>query len=97
MARIEDGSPAARTLIAASAMTCFNTGGVGWDGAAFEKSVPVEKGQVQALWCGIEVPRDARPGIFNGTVTVAPAGMPETVLAVELRVTDEAPRGPRRR
>jgi len=85
--RIEDGSPAPRTLIAASAMTCFNKGGIGWDGAPFRKAVPVDKGKVQALWCGIQVPRDARPGVFSGTVTVAPKGLPETILGIELRVT----------
>ncbi len=85
--RIEDGSPAPRTLIAASDMTCFNKGGVGWDATPFRKEVPVERGKIQALWCGIQVPRDARPGVFSGTVTVAPKGLPETILAVELRVT----------
>jgi len=87
--RIEDGSPAPRTLIAASAMTCFNKGGVNWDGTSFRKSLPVDRGKVQALWCGIQVPRDARPGVFTGTVTVAPKGLPGTILGVELRVTDE--------
>ena len=88
VAKIEDGAPAPRTVIPRSAMTCFNTGGVGWDGLAFGQAVPVEKGNVQALWCGVQVPRDARPGIFNGTVTVTPAGSPATAVAVELRVTD---------
>lgn len=87
-ARIEEGAPAPRTLIPASAITCFNTGGTGWDGAPFAKDVAVEEGRVQALWCGVQVPADARPGVFSGTATVAPAGLPETKLAVELRVTD---------
>jgi hypothetical protein len=87
--RIEDGSPAPRTLIAASAMTCFNKDGVNWDGTSFRKSLPVDRGNVQALWCGIQVPRDARAGVFSGTVTVAPKGFPETILAVELRVTSD--------
>jgi len=85
--RIEDGSPAPRTLISAAAMTCFNKGGIDWDGSVLKKKIPIEKGKVQALWCGIQVPRDARPGVFSGTVTVAPRGLPETILAVELRVT----------
>ncbi len=85
--RIEDGSPAPRTLIAAAAMTCFNKGGIDWDGSVLKKNISVEKGRIQALWCGIQVPRDARPGVFSGTVTVAPKGYPETILAVELRVT----------
>jgi hypothetical protein len=85
--RIEDGSPAPRTLIAASAMTCFNKGGIDWDGTSFRKAIPVERGKIQALWCGVQVPRDARPGVFSGTVTVAPKGLPETILGIELRVT----------
>jgi hypothetical protein len=89
VARIEDGSPAPRTLIVATAMTCFNKGGVNWDGTAFRKELPVERGKVQALWCGVPVPRDARPGVFNGAVTVAPKGLPITVVAIELRVTEE--------
>jgi hypothetical protein len=87
-AKIEDGSPAPRTRIPASAVTCFNKGGVSWDGSAFRKAVPVEKGRVQPLWCGIQVPRDAKPGVFNGTVTVIPEGLPATTAAVELRVSD---------
>jgi hypothetical protein len=86
--RIEDDSPAPRTLIPASAMTCINKGGVDWDGSSFEKALPVERGRVQTLWCGIRVPRDSRPGVFSGTVTIAPQGLPETMVAIELRVAE---------
>ena len=89
VSRIEDGTPAPVTRIPASALTCFNKGGVGWDGAPFLKAVPVDRGRVQALWCGVRVPREARPGLFAGVLEVAPEGLPATVLAVELRVTDE--------
>jgi len=87
--RIEDGAPAALTRIPASALTCFNTGGVGWEGAAFVKDVAVDKGRVQAMWCGVQVPRDAKPGVFGGTATVKPKGLPATAVAVELCVTDK--------
>jgi Glycoside hydrolase 123, N-terminal domain len=87
--RIEDGSPASQTLIPARSMTCFNKGGVDWDGSPVQKAVAVEKGKVQALWCGVPVPRNAKPGKFAGTVTVAPRGLPETILAVELTVNEE--------
>lgn len=84
-----DGTAAAPSVIAAKDLTCFNKGGIGWDGAPFTKAVPVEKGRVQALWCGVAVPRTIGPGGFKGTVTIAPAGLPETILAVELTVMDE--------
>jgi len=64
----------------ASALRCINTGGVNWDGSVFKKAVPVKKGQVQALWFGVEIPRDATPGKYRGQVTIEPAGMqPQTV------------------
>jgi len=89
--RFSDLAPAANGAapISAASMTCFNTGGVNWDGSPFEKPLPVGKGKVQALWCGVQVPREAWPGVFKGTVTVAPAGLPATVLAVELEVSEE--------
>jgi len=77
------------TVIPAKDLTCFNKGGVNWDGTRFDKAVPVGKGKVQALWCGVRLPRSIPAGTFRGTVTVAPAGLPETVLGVELAVTEE--------
>jgi hypothetical protein len=81
-----DGAPV--TTIPAKDMTCFNEGGVDWDESPLVKAVSVGLGQVQALWCGVPVPVGARPGVYKGTATVAPAGLPETILGIELRVTD---------
>ncbi len=85
----DEGSPAPRTRIEASAMNCLNTGGIDWDGSVITKAVPVGRGKVQALWCGVDVPKDARQGVFRGAVTIAPKGLPETIVAVELEVTEE--------
>ena len=63
-------------VIPASAFSCFNTGGVDWEGKRFTKTVSVPKGQVQALWMGVQVPTDARPGIYTATVTVWPKALP---------------------
>ncbi len=75
--------------IPAADLTCFNTGGIDWDGSPLVRAVPVERGKVQALWCGVRVPRSVPAGPFKGAVTVAPSGLPETILAVELAVTEE--------
>ena len=83
------GSAASPYLIPAKDLTCFNKRGTDWDGSPIVKTVPVDAGKIQALWCGIRVPLSAPPGLFKGTLTVAPAGLPETILAVELDVTDE--------
>ena len=76
--------------IPASAMRCFNTGGVDWLGRQFTKVVRVEKGKVQPLWIGVDVPADAAAGTYEGAVTVAPKGAPETKVPVALTVSAEA-------
>jgi len=77
------------TSIPAKDLTCFNKGGTDWDGSPVRKAVPVDKGKIQALWCGVRLPRSIPAGTFRGTVTIAPAGLAETILAVELTVTEE--------
>ncbi len=61
---------AAGNTITASQSSCINTGGIGYDGNAFTRDVFVPAGQVQALWCGIDIPGDAAPGLYTGDVTI---------------------------
>ena len=82
----ETGDPSKPAVIPASALTCFNTGGIDWDGRAFKKKVAIDKGKVQALWCGVQIPPNARFGIYEGTVTVAPKGLPANVTALPIYV-----------
>ena len=72
-------------------LRCFNTGGTNWDGQPFHKTLTVPQGRVQALWFGVDVPPDAKPGEHRATVTVHPTNAPPssvelvlTVLATEL-------------
>jgi len=81
--RLENASGAG---IPASALRCFNTGGVDWTGRAFTKSVPVDKGAVQALWCGAQIPETAPPGMYEGTVTVRPLSMKPERFRLSLEV-----------
>jgi hypothetical protein len=75
--------------IPAAAMRCLNLGGTNWDGSTFRTRVEVQPGRVQALWCGIQVPREANPGEYTGSVTIRPANAPATALALELTVADQ--------
>jgi len=80
--------------IPAAALRCLNLGGVNWDGSPLVKTVAVEAGQVQALWCGVQVPVDLKPGLYEGDVTVrAGAGQGQGVrlaLAVSPDVLAES-------
>ncbi|MDO6430673.1 DUF6067 family protein [Flavitalea sp. BT771] len=55
-------------MIGSERITCINANGIGYDGVPFIKKVNVPKSQVQALWCGVDIPRDASPGTYKGTV-----------------------------
>ena len=76
-------------LIGASALRCFNVGGVDWQGRKFEKPCPIEKGKVRALWFGIDIPKDTVAGRFNGRITITPKGAESTTIGITLNVRDE--------
>ena len=54
----------------------------------FLKNVTVGKGKVQPLWMGIDIPPDAAPGVYTGTVTIAPANAPPRSVTVGLTIAD---------
>jgi len=56
--------------VGAQSFRCINLGGIDSSGARFTKSVAVEKGKVQALWCGLQIPENLQPGEYRGRVTV---------------------------
>jgi len=74
-----------RQVIPASAFRCFNTGGIDWDGEPFRKLVAVKKGRVQALWFGVQIPKEAASGLYQGSVDIEPDGMP--AQSVKLAIT----------
>jgi hypothetical protein len=73
--------------IPGSAMHCINLDGVNWDGSVFGKTVPVPKGKIQALWFGIDIPKDAMPGKYSGRVTVEPTGMPTQTVNLTISIS----------
>ncbi|MCX8159829.1 MAG: DUF6067 family protein [Candidatus Saccharicenans sp.] len=74
--------------ISSDLATCFNTGGTGWDGQPFEKELNLEKGQVQSLWCGWQIPEDAAPGEYSGQVEIRAANLPPRVIKLKIKVSD---------
>jgi hypothetical protein len=76
--------------IPASAIRCFNLGGVNFDGRSFVKRIDIAKGGVQAFWIGIDVDANCRQGTYRGKATVAPRGLPTTTISVDLNVAGDA-------
>lgn len=56
--------------ISSNSIYCINTNGINWDGKPLIKRVDVTKGHVQALWCGIDIPKDIKAGSYSGIATV---------------------------
>ena len=81
-----DGLRKGGSVIPAEEMTCFNQEGTSWDGSHLEFKIDVRKGDVQALWCGVQIPEDAKPGIYRGEAVVSAEGVePQTVeLAIKV-------------
>jgi hypothetical protein len=75
--------------ISAQAFTCFNLGGINWDGKPFSKTLNVAKNKVQALWMGAQIPRAALAGKYTGTVTIQPAGEAAQTVVVTLNVNNQ--------
>lgn len=78
-----------RSVLPPSVFTCFNTGGTDPYGQAFEKRVDVAAGSVQPLWIGIDIPENARPGIYRGEVTISPDNSASQSVRVFIRVNDK--------
>lgn len=70
-------------------ITCFNQEGINWDGKPIKFTVNVPQGKVQALWCGVQIPETAAPGVYKGNVTFTCAGGDTRNIPLEIRVTKE--------
>ena len=75
--------------IKASALTCFNTNGIDNYGKPIQFPVQVEKGDVQPLWIGMDIPTHAS-GVYKGNVWIHVNDEKKACVSVELRVSGEA-------
>ena len=74
--------------IPASSFTCVNTEGTDVTGTVFEKNCSVDKGKVQALWVGTQLPEHLSAGTYQGTVTVSAANAESKTVQVSLNVSE---------
>ncbi len=85
--RVEFGDLAGPSgRLPASAFRCFNLGGIDAAARPFTRTVRVDAGRVQPLWCGIEVAESTPPGDYSGQLTVAPRGQAPMPIPVRLTV-----------
>ncbi len=75
--------------IPADKITCFNTEGVDPDGNFFEKIIDVDKTMVQALWIGVDIPKEIKPGKYHGWVKVKPENCEVQQIDVTIKVLNK--------
>jgi len=84
-----DLKDAAGHHIPASVMSCLNTDGTKYDGTPLSNIVNVNKGDVQALWCLVNIPAKTAAGSYSGIVTVKADNASATIIKVSIQVKDQ--------
>lgn len=72
--------------IPSKAVTCFNHEGVDPYGKPFIKTLSVEKGAVQPLWFGIDIPDNATADTYSATLTITSSKGDVQNLPLQLKV-----------
>ena len=75
--------------IPASSITCFNTDGVDIEGKPFSLKVDVEKGRIQPLWIGIDIPAAISPGKYQGMFTVYARDQVDREISIVLDIENK--------
>ena len=76
-------------VISADSVTCFNQGGINWDGKPISFTINVPKGNVQALWMGVSVPQSITAGKYEGWLTIGAANARIQKIKVVIHVGNE--------
>ncbi|MBK6283301.1 MAG: hypothetical protein IPF54_12195 [Draconibacterium sp.] len=78
------------TIVAgAEIFSSFNTEGTDWEGKPFKKVVNIEKGKIQPLWIGIQVPENIKAGEYKSVLRIKPANSKESEVELHLVVPEE--------
>ena len=85
--RREGDKSAPSAAIPAANFHAFNFRGVNWLGRPIAKRVAVPKGKVQALWFGVEIPKDAAPGLYRGRLAFRSRGGQASDVKLSLQVS----------
>ena len=87
--QFSDIKDAAGHVITAANMSCLNTNGTRYDGSPFAQTVNVKKGDVQAMWCLVNIPEKTPAGLYKGTVTVKADQSSATTIQLSIQVENK--------
>lgn len=87
--QFSDLRSAAGQVIPASRMSCINTDGTTYEATPLKKEVSVATDKIQAMWCGVDVPKEQAAGVYKGTAIIHAAGVSAVPVQVEITITDK--------
>jgi hypothetical protein len=73
-------------VISSKTMSSLNNGGTDYRGKSFTKQVDISKGDVQAIWCLVNIPAAVIAGTYEGTVTVSAKNAENTKIGIRIKV-----------
>ena len=82
--QFSDLKNAVGNIIPAKQLSCINLTGTTYDAKPLKKTVAVDAGIIQAFWCGVDVPKTAIAGTYNGTISI---GNKENKTKIQFQLT----------
>ncbi len=76
-------------IIKSTNISCINTHGISYNNKPIHKIVDVAANQVQALWCGVDVPTNAIAGTYHGKLIIHSEGSTAITIDFTLVVEDK--------
>ncbi len=75
--------------ISANQLYCINNGGTDYAGILFSKKISVPQQQVQAMWCGVDIPKNIPAGIYKGKATITAGNAAPTTIDIAITVSNK--------
>lgn len=73
-------------VISAKLISCINTSGIDYKGKTFNKTVDIAKGDVQAMWCLVNIPAGVAAGAYEGYATISAKNSESTKIGISIKV-----------
>ncbi|MGB9597930.1 MAG: glycoside hydrolase domain-containing protein, partial [Candidatus Poribacteria bacterium] len=67
----------------------FNKNGFDWLGRPLHKTISIKSNKVGALWFGMQIPENAKPGEYYGNLIIKPKNLPETRVRISLKLDEK--------
>ncbi len=69
-------------------ISCINNTGTDYTGAPMTRQVNVPQNNVQAMWCGVDIPPTAAAGVYTGKAIITASGKQSTSIVIQLTVSN---------